>query len=70
MQHQIGENAGKIWQFLSQARAVKLVKEIAKGTNLKEADALLAVGWLAKEDKLKFEGDPKGGIAAVKVGLK
>lgn len=48
----IGMNAGLIWSALeSGAQSVKAVK---KATKLKEADLNLALGWLAREDKVVF----------------
>ena len=45
-------NAGLIWSALeSGAQSVKAVK---KATKLKEADLNLALGWLAREDKVVF----------------
>ncbi len=48
----IGSNAGLIWAALENgALSVKAVK---KATKLKEADLNLALGWLAREDKVVF----------------
>lgn len=49
----IGENAGLIWNAL-QAGALS-TKAIKKATKLKEADLNLALGWLARENKITFE---------------
>ena len=49
----IGENAGKVWQAL-QGGALT-TKELAKATKLKVAELNLALGWLAREDKVAFE---------------
>ncbi len=49
----IGENAGLVWNAL-QGGALS-VKALKKATKLKEADLNLALGWLAREDKLAFE---------------
>ncbi len=49
----IGENAGLVWNAL-QGGALS-VKALKKATKLKEADLNLALGWLAREDKLVFE---------------
>lgn len=49
----IGENAGKIWTAL-QGGALT-TKALKKATKLKEAELNLALGWLAREDKLFFE---------------
>lgn len=49
----IGENAGLVWNAL-QGGALT-TKAIKKATKLKEADLNLALGWLARENKISFE---------------
>ena len=49
----IGENAGLIWNVLQEG-ALSL-KALKKATKLKEADLNLALGWLARENKIYFE---------------
>lgn len=49
----IGENAGLVWNAL-QGGALT-TKAIKKATKLKEADLNLALGWLARENKIAFE---------------
>ncbi len=48
----IGENAGLIWNAL-QGGALT-TKALKKATKLKEADLNLALGWLARENKIAF----------------
>ncbi len=48
----IGENAGAIWTAL-QGGALT-TKALKKATKLKEADLNLALGWLARENKIAF----------------
>lgn len=48
----IGANAGAIWEAL-QGGALS-TKAIKKATKLKEADLNLALGWLARENKIAF----------------
>lgn len=50
---QIGENAGLIWNAL-QGGALT-IKAIKKATKLKNDDLNLALGWLARENKISFE---------------
>lgn len=53
LNEKIGNNAGLIWTALSEgALATKALK---KATKLKDADLNMALGWLAREEKLKFE---------------
>jgi len=49
----IGENAGLIWCALQ--NGALSTKAIKKATKLKEADLNLALGWLARENKIYFE---------------
>ncbi|MBQ5388193.1 MAG: winged helix-turn-helix domain-containing protein [Paludibacteraceae bacterium] len=52
----IGENAGLIWNAL-QGGALTL-KALKKATKLKNDELYLALGWLAREDKVSFtEGE-------------
>lgn len=48
---QIGENAGKVWKVLAKNGGAS-TKELSKELNLKTEDVHLAVGWLARENKL------------------
>jgi hypothetical protein len=49
----IGEDAGKIWQKLNSENE-KPIKELAKELRLKEKDFYMAIGWLARENKIGF----------------
>lgn len=50
---QIGINAGLIWSTLEDGE--KNVKAVKKETKLAEKDLNLALGWLAREGKVKFK---------------
>ena len=50
---EIGNNAGKIWQFLD-TNGEKSFSEIEKALSMKKTDVLMALGWLAREDKIFF----------------
>jgi hypothetical protein len=50
----IGDTAGKVWRFLEEkgeANLSQLKKAVAADSNL----ILQAIGWLAREDKLRIE---------------
>ncbi|MCM1504773.1 MAG: winged helix-turn-helix domain-containing protein [Muribaculum sp.] len=47
----IGYNAGLIWNALNEAEALG-VKQLKKVTKLKDKELYLALGWLAREDKI------------------
>lgn len=50
----IGENAGKVWKTLHEKGEVRL-SSIKSATSLKEEEMYMALGWLAREGKLKFK---------------
>lgn len=52
MKELIGQNAGLVWQALETGEME--VKAIRKATKLKVQDLNLALGWLAREDKINF----------------
>jgi len=54
----IGGDAGKIWNTLNINRDIN-VTSIAKISNLKIKDAYNALGWLAREDKLRINSTQK-----------
>lgn len=49
----IGSNAGIIWHMLYEKK-IMTIKEIGEQTHLKATAISLALGWLAKEDKINF----------------
>ena len=49
----IGENAGKIWEYLSQNDESTLAN-LKKELDLKGDSAAFAVGWLAREGKVEL----------------
>jgi len=54
MIHQIGEIAGKVWMFLKQNGESNL-NQLKKGLKADPNVTLQAIGWLAREDKLRIE---------------
>ncbi|MCX7956352.1 MAG: winged helix-turn-helix domain-containing protein [Endomicrobia bacterium] len=49
---EIGINAGKIWSFLTSKSDYIDILEIKFSLSLNNTDLFLALGWLAREDKL------------------
>lgn len=47
----IGENAGKVWHTLNEMEEIS-IHELCRKTALTFEDAALAVGWLARENKI------------------
>jgi hypothetical protein len=55
---QIEKNAAQIWQYLDENQ-VSSVFEIMKALSMEKQDVLMAVGWLARENKIYFYGEKK-----------
>lgn len=49
----IGENAGAIWCELN-AKGEQNISALKRNTGLDDKNLYLALGWLAKENKIKF----------------
>lgn len=54
--HIIGNNAGIVWRLLNNGKKLSY-DEIKKASGLSDRDLNLAIGWLAREDKIYFETD-------------
>lgn len=52
--HIIGHAAGKVWEVLEKNGKMN-ISQISKAINEKPATVNQAIGWLAREDKIKFE---------------
>jgi hypothetical protein len=66
MHKEIGETAGKIWRYLNGKGEITLNK---LKTDTKENNRIfyMSIGWLAREDKIKFT---RGQKKELKVSLK
>lgn len=49
----IGNNAGTIWHLLADNIAMS-IREIGEHSNYREAFLMLALWWLARENKIRF----------------
>lgn len=56
MKHEIGTNAGFIWQAVAARNGRISFEELLKVTGLTESEALLSLGWLEREDKVSLHG--------------
>lgn len=65
MEVEIGHAAGEVWRYLNEHGQTSLTR-LKQGTKLSDQMVLMAVGWLAKEQKLTFEKDAR----TVKVALR
>ncbi|MEN6306481.1 MAG: winged helix-turn-helix domain-containing protein [Anaerohalosphaeraceae bacterium] len=55
MQEKIGQAAGAVWLFLSQSQEPVSLATLAKKVDLNSQTAAMAIGWLARENKLVFQ---------------
>jgi len=53
METELGEAAGRMWQYLAEHGETTL-RQLQRGTTLPERLLYRGVGWLAREDKLCF----------------
>jgi hypothetical protein len=54
LDYQIGQNAGKLWQLLYQEGDFK-IKDLLNKLDINENDTYSAIGWLAREKKIKIK---------------
>ncbi len=47
----VGVNAGKVWQALNEVKEIT-IPELARKLNLSVESTALAIGWLARENKV------------------
>lgn len=65
MSDTIGTAAGKIWEYLNTHEASS-VSKITRETGLSRNYTQRAIGWLAKEDKLKIEMEGRAELLSLK----
>lgn len=58
MSMEIGEAAGNVWNFLDK-NSHSTSDKICKTLDMDPKLFCMAVGWLAREDKIAFEGEGK-----------
>ncbi|MBI3080347.1 MAG: winged helix-turn-helix domain-containing protein [candidate division NC10 bacterium] len=56
MREDIGDAAGKVWQYL-EAQGSRSASQIQRDTRLSQSLTYLALGWLAREGKVRFAQD-------------
>ena len=58
MLQDIGESAGQLWHYLKE-NPQSTMEDAAKSLKLKENMLAMAVGWLAREDKVDISQEKK-----------
>ena len=67
MDLQIGEAAGKVWGFLDR-NPKSTFEQIYKSLSVEPTLFYMALGWLAREDKLACEGEGRRRKLSLKQG--
>jgi hypothetical protein len=62
---EIGKMAGEVWQFLSDQGPISIAK-LVKAMDEPRDNVMQAIGWLAREDKLKLEEDGRTRLISLK----
>jgi hypothetical protein len=65
MVNTIGEAAGEIWELLKAEGKLTLSAAVRK-TKRPQSMVYMAIGWLAREDKLAFSQTKRGVILSLK----
>ena len=58
LNEKFGISAGLVWNLLNEEGKLN-VKDVKKATKLTEKDMYAAFGWLAREEKIRFEENNK-----------
>lgn len=64
MQKEVGETAGKIWEALREREEVS-ISRIPAIISEKQMVAYQALGWLAREGKIKYSSKGKGTLVSL-----
>jgi hypothetical protein len=62
---EIGKTAGEVWLFLSEKGPISIAK-LVKAVDEPRDNVMQAIGWLAREDKLKIEEDGRTRVISLK----
>lgn len=62
---QIGETAGVVWRLLEERGPLSMAKVIKESGSPRDL-ALLALGWLAREDKIAIDGESRGRLVSLR----
>ena len=54
MKNEVGQYAGIVWRLLSERKKMS-IRKIGEITFFKETRIFLALGWLARENKIEFQ---------------
>ena len=61
----IGEVAGEVWDFLDE-NGESSISGVTKGVDAPGTKVYMAIGWLAREDKIEFVDKKRGNAVRLK----
>lgn len=70
LKEKIGTAAGTVWCILAEKEGNVEMTALKKATGLSEAEFNMAIGWLAREDKLVITNEKKGKKTTSYIALK
>ena len=62
---QVGETAGMVWHCLAENEAMSMAK-LVKSIDAPRDTVMQAVGWLAREDKVRIDETTRGRVISLK----
>ena len=62
---QIGETAGVVWRLLEERGPLSMAKVVKESGTPRDL-ALLALGWLAREDKIAIDSESRGRVVSLR----
>ena len=65
MFHSVGDTAGEIWKLLKVEGPLS-VSAVAEKTKRPKSTVYMAIGWLAREDKVAFRDTSRGTFISLK----
>ena len=65
MDDKIGELAGEVWKYLRE-EGESSVSGIGRAIDAPRTKVNMAIGWLAREDKIEFENQGRGNSVSLK----
>lgn len=66
MMAQVGETAGRVWETLSRAKKPVQVTELPKMLKVQTSIVYMALGWLAREEKIVFSLEGRKAMVTVR----
>jgi len=62
---EIGETAGEVWRMLAENGPMSMAK-LVKGVDQSRDTVMLAIGWLAREEKVWIEEEKRSRVVSLR----